>query len=137
MTHFIIAYHISLAKVQTYFNNNLLILDVKQLNKIIKLYYFHTLKPLWDGQWKIKMYYGMSKVQKQLSGKRSIENSASQMKIMKQWIPQKNIFPTNDHATICGALRDLVPFVQLKKREKHPWRSVTCSKVAGLSLQLY
>ena len=29
------------------------------------------------------------------------------------------------------ALRDLVPFVQFKKREKHPWRSVTFSKVAG------
>ena len=25
--------------------------------------------------------------------------------------------------TICGTLRDLVPFVQFKKREKHPWRS--------------
>ena len=32
---------------------------------------------------------------------------------------------------ICDALRDLVPFLQLKKREKHPWRSVTFSKVAG------
>ena len=32
---------------------------------------------------------------------------------------------------ICDALRDLVPFVQFKKREKHPWRSVTFSKVAG------
>ena len=31
--------------------------------------------------------------------------------------------------TICGALRDLVPFVQFKKREKHPWRSVNSSKV--------
>ena len=30
----------------------------------------------------------------------------------------------------CDALRDLVPFVQFKKREKHPWRSVTFSKVA-------
>ena len=29
------------------------------------------------------------------------------------------------------ALRDLVPFVQFKKREKHPWRSVAFSKVAG------
>ena len=29
------------------------------------------------------------------------------------------------------ALRDLVSFVQFKKREKHPWRSVTFSKVAG------
>ena len=35
---------------------------------------------------------------------------------------------------ICGALRDLVPFVQFKKREKHPWRSVTLSKLAGSSL---
>ena len=31
---------------------------------------------------------------------------------------------------IC-ALRDLVPFVQFKKREKHLWRSVTFSEVAG------
>ena len=73
MAHYIIAYHISLVNVQTnYCNNNLLILDVKQLNKIMKLYYFHTLKALWDGQGKSKMYYGMSRVKKQLSGKRSI-----------------------------------------------------------------
>ena len=25
---------------------------------------------------------------------------------------------------MCDALRDLVAFVQFKKREKHPWRSV-------------
>ena len=31
-------------------------MDVKQLNKIMKLY---TLKALWDGQGKIQMYYGM------------------------------------------------------------------------------
>ena len=37
----------------------------------------------------------------------------------------------------CDALRDLVPFVQFKRREKHPWRSVNFSKVAGFSLQLY
>ena len=30
------------------------------------------------------------------------------------------------------ALRDLVSFVQFKARDKHPWRSVTFSKVAGL-----
>ena len=36
----------------------------------------------------------------------------------------------------CGALRDLVPFVQFKKREKNPWRSVTFSKVAGLKVTL-
>ena len=51
MARFIIAYHICPVKVQTnYRNNNLPILDVKQLIKIIKLDYFHTLKALWDGQ---------------------------------------------------------------------------------------
>ena len=49
-----------------------MILDVKQLNKIMKIYYFYTLKALWDGQGKIKMYYGMPSVKKQLSGKMSI-----------------------------------------------------------------
>ena len=42
--------------------------------------------------------------------------------------------------TDCDALRDLVSFAQFKKREKHPWRSVTFSKVVKLqakSLQLY
>ena len=33
---------------------------------------------------------------------------------------------------ICDALRDLVPFVQFKKREKHQLRGVNFSKVAGL-----
>ena len=32
---------------------------------------------------------------------------------------------------ICDALRNLVLFVQFKKREKNPWRSATFSKVAG------
>ena len=32
---------------------------------------------------------------------------------------------------ICDGLHDLVPFVQFKKREKHPWRSVAFNKVAG------
>ena len=40
-------------------------------------------------------------------------------------------FPRPDAPKICDALRDLVPFVQFKKREKHPWRSVNFSKVAG------
>ena len=35
------------------------------------------------------------------------------------------------------SLHDLVAFVEFKKREKHPWRSVTFSNVAGFSLQLY
>ena len=33
---------------------------------------------------------------------------------------------------ICDVLRDLVPFVQFKKREKHPWRSVTLLKLTFL-----
>ena len=43
---FIIAYHISLVNVQTkYCNNILLILDVKQLHKIMTFFlYFYTLK---------------------------------------------------------------------------------------------
>ena len=56
-----------------YCNNNLLILDVKQLNKIMKLNYFYTLKALWDDQGKIKMYYRrMFRFKKQLSGRKSI-----------------------------------------------------------------
>ena len=67
MTHFIITCDISLGSIQdNYCNNNLLILDVKQLNKIMKLYY---LKALRDGQDKINMYYGMSMVKNQLSEK--------------------------------------------------------------------
>ena len=31
----------------------------------------------------------------------------------------------------CDVLRDLVPFVQFQKCGKHPWRSVTFSKVTG------
>ena len=62
--------------VQTnYFNNNLLILDVKQLNKIMELYYFYTLKVLWDSKGEIEFYYEMSRIKKQLSGKRSVEKS--------------------------------------------------------------
>ena len=37
----------------------------------------------------------------------------------------------------CDALRDLVPFVQFKKREKHPCRSFNFSKVAGNAPQWY
>ena len=37
----------------------------------------------------------------------------------------------------CGALRDLVPLVQFKRREKHPWWSVNFSKVAGCCPHLF
>ena len=32
---------------------------------------------------------------------------------------------------LCDALSDMASFVQFKKRERFPWRSVTFSKVAG------
>ena len=35
---------------------------------------------------------------------------------------------------MCGALGDLVSFMQFEKREKHPWRNINFSKVAGLKL---
>ena len=31
---------------------------------------------------------------------------------------------------ICDVSRNLVPFVQFKQREQHPWRSATFRKVA-------
>ena len=48
----------------------------------------------------------------------------------------KNLYCSKKEG-ICDALRDLVPFVQFKRREKHPWKSVNFSKIAGFSLQLY
>ena len=87
MTHFIITYLISLGNVQTnYCKKNILTLDVEQLNKIIKLYYFYTLKALWDGQGKIKMYYGISRVKKQLSGKRFILSTSNKVIIITKMI---------------------------------------------------
>ena len=38
---------------------------------------------------------------------------------------------------ICDALSNLLQFVQFKKREEHPCRSVTFSNAAGQFLQLY
>ena len=50
---------------------------------------------------------------------------------MRCCLPANNYFPKNFKDivetwcfVICSALRDLVPFVQIKKREKHPWRSI-------------
>ena len=39
--------------------------------------------------------------------------------------------PSSTMMLICGALRDLVPFVQFTVRAKHLWRSVTFREVAG------
>ena len=41
------------------------------------------------------------------------------------------------HDFIYDALRHEVPFLQFKKRKKYSRRSVTFSKAAGFSLQLY
>ena len=45
--------------------------------------------------------------------------------------PLRTIYAQRTIDLDSDVLRDLVPFVQFKKREKHPWRSVTFSKVAG------
>ena len=48
------------------------------------------------------------------------------------WKPRVHQASKDLHNKIWDALRDLVPFVQFKKRKKHPW-SVTFSKVTGLA----
>ena len=55
----------------------------------------------------------------------------------KKLLPTIFQFSRIDSKFWCDVLYDLVPFAQFKKREKHSWRSVTFSKVAGFSLQLY
>ena len=75
----------------------LLILDANQLNKIIKLYYFYTLKALWDSQGKIKMYYGMSRVKKQISKKSYITTNFS-------WALHLNI-----SVTLCQFFIEIIP----------------------------
>ena len=42
----------------------------------MKLYYCYALKALWDGQGKTEINYGVSRVKKQLSGKRSVWGDA-------------------------------------------------------------
>ena len=44
------------------------------------------------------------------------------------------MFVSHHPNRILALLRDLVPLVQFKKREKQPWRRVTFSKVAGLQV---
>ena len=46
----------------------------------------------------------------------------------------KNFCENRKPLTTCDALHDFVSFVQFKKCEKHPWRSVNFSKVARFSL---
>ena len=46
-------------------------------------------------------------------------------------LPSILSFSRIDSKFSCDVLRDLVAVVQFKKREKHPWRSVTLGKDAG------
>ena len=85
-----------------YCNNNLLILDIEQLNKIMKLYYFYTLKALWDGQGKFKIHYGMCKVKKQLSGKRSIK---------QEWFSHNIIFTLWSKSQPEEIISDIQPLI--------------------------
>ena len=50
---------------------------------------------------------------------------------------KKHVVIMNVYFILCGALRDLVAFAQFKKLEKHPWRSVTFSKLAGVRVSLW
>ena len=52
--------------------------------------------------------------------------------VIKKWLTALGVMLTQQ--ILCDMLRDLVLFVQFKKREKHPYRSITVSKI---SLQLY
>ena len=51
-----------------------------------------------------------------------VSNSTNQLFYRRKWKSRCFIF-------ICDALRNLVTFVDFKKREKHPWRSVDFNKV--------
>ena len=46
---------------------------------------------------------------------------------------QNSLFFISLHLIIYDTLRDLVAFVQFKKREKHLWSCVTIGKVVGLA----
>ena len=46
------------------------------------------------------------------------------------------IFESIELVLICDALSDLVPFLQFKKREKHPWKSVTLLKLQATLLKV-
>ena len=48
----------------------------------------------------------------------------------------QRVFKLKINKAYCDALRDLAPFAQFKKREKHPWRSVTFKPATLLKLAL-
>ena len=84
-------------------------------------------------------WYGVAYVRVCIRGVRNVNFSEHFAYVPNEWFltyaheihcsKQESILSFLD--AICGALRDLVPLVQFKKREKHPWRSFNFSKVAG------
>ena len=50
--------------------------------------------------------------------------------LSKKLLPTIFQFSRTDSKSWCDVLRDLVPIVQFKKREKHSWESVTFGKDA-------
>ena len=57
--------------------------------------------------------------------------SAQKLTAFQGTVPPHNYLETSRN--ICDVLCNLASFVEFKKREKHPWRSDTFSKVAGFS----
>ena len=76
------------------------------------------------------------------SGGKERNGMAFEINDMK-WINQSNPSKTKKVVLLKPILdfismfRDLIPVVHFKKRERHPWRSFSFSKVASRSLQLY
>ena len=60
-----------------------------------------------------------------------------EVKITKKKLTEISASKEKIDVNICGALRDLVPFVQVKKREKHPWRSVTFRNIYFSSYYIF
>ena len=64
---------------------------------------------------------------------------AQKLKLMEMHTPSllRTIYAHYTTGLDSDVLHDLVPFVQFKKREKHPWRSATFSKVFRLKAFIF
>ena len=61
---------------------------------------------------------------------------ASILSFPKRLLPTIFQFSRIDSKLWCDVLRDLVPFVQFKKREQHPWTNLLLVKIKAFSLQI-
>ena len=73
-----------------------------------------------------------------------LQKAAAQLEISTTWRGSESIrswfnaqWLVGAKVKINSASRNLVPFLQFKKREKDSWRSDAFSKVAGFNWQLY